>query len=320
MAAMTVLFPCSRTLSTQLPTRSAVLTRLLSTTPRVVRLPLTRASSRGRLDGADLATVFVRARRGYASDAKPATRAKATTGTKAKRTTKSKPAKSKTATSKKPKKVKKAKAKSKPKAKPKKKAPTKQALKQQAREQQDVTNKIALLRQEPATKPASAWQLCISRNSARGTNVTAQTQGISSIYKALSPEEREVFACVLKDAFCANLWQSLNHEANQNKLQNQAAYKAWVESYTPLQIHHANLARVKLLRTHKEAGQKSLVQYRPIKDERSVKGHRTAFAFFVKERLDSGDFKGMNVGEAFRLMSREFKELPSSESKVCREL
>ena len=107
-----------------------------------------------------------------------------------------------------------------------------------------------------------------------------------------------------------DLQQRYNHIANENKAQNMATYRKWVESHTPAEIERNNLARHALSRRGVES------RKRPIKDDRRVTRPRPPVAFFLKDRFDSGDFKGMIVKEAVGLVGREWKGLTDSEKKV----
>jgi len=91
---------------------------------------------------------------------------------------------------------------------------------------------------------------------------------------------------------------------------NEAAYKKWVESHSPERIKLANNAR-RLLK--KRTGG---TRARKIKDERQVKGPRTAFTFFLTARYASGDFKNVAFKDAAQQISKEWKSLPDAEKKV----
>lgn len=110
--------------------------------------------------------------------------------------------------------------------------------------------------------------------------------------------------------------QALNQTANENKVKNDAAYKAWVQTHTPLQIKEANNARIHLLREAKAKNVKKLGPYRPIKDDRLPKKPTPSYAFFVADRVVSGDFKGLTKSESFALIGREWKALSAGERKV----
>ena len=100
-----------------------------------------------------------------------------------------------------------------------------------------------------------------------------------------------------------------NHIANQNKAANVTVYRQWIESHTPAVIYEANLARQHLRRL---GGKLNL-----LRDDRQVKGPRGAYNWFYKQRMLSGDFKGLKVSEASKLVGREWKGLSADEKKVC---
>ncbi|ETN36242.1 uncharacterized protein HMPREF1541_08519 [Cyphellophora europaea CBS 101466] len=300
---MTVIVSCSRTLSKQLPFRSGVLTRLISTnsTSRVAR-PQTECTTSQQNGGrSHVFTQPYGSLRGYATTNKPAGRPKAHTGrTPAKRTTKT----TTTTANRKPKakpkaKPKKKAAKPKPKVRKAKKPPSASALKRDAREKRKEVKAKALLDQEPKQLPEQAWQLYVSQRSTKGQQATSAIKSISDGYKNLRPEERE----------------ALNHAANENAGKNQAAYKRWVQTFTPVQIKDANTARALLLRSAKADKVKHLARYRSIKDDRSVKRPRNAYSWFLGDRINTGDYKGMTNGEAFKLIGREWSQLPADQKK-----
>ena len=108
----------------------------------------------------------------------------------------------------------------------------------------------------------------------------------------------------------ANPLKHYNHLANQNKAANDTAYRQWIESHTPTVIHEANLARQHLKRLG--------VHATPLQDHRQVKGLRTTYTYFYQSRMQTGDFRGLKVSEAAKLIGREWKGLSASEKKVCR--
>ena len=57
-------------------------------------------------------------------------------------------------------------------------------------------------------------------------------------------------------------------------------------------------------------------QYSNLKDERLVRRPTTAYIAFYKSRYASGDFKGLKVVEASRLIGREYKALSAAEKKA----
>ncbi|KPI41810.1 uncharacterized protein AB675_5322 [Cyphellophora attinorum] len=313
---MTVLVPYSRVLSKQLPIRSGLLTRLISTNSNLRVAPCQHDGkpSESTHTTSSSVTAVLRSRRTYATAAPGRPKAHTGRATASKRTTTTKKATgppkklpgTKKAASKKrvvtKKTAKKAKAKPKPKPRKVKKAPSASAIKAKAAAARKDTRAVALLNQAPKQEPEVAFLVLSTRRSraaAKGTPVTSTVKESAAAYKNLSPDERE----------------ALNHEANQNKEKNATAYKKWVQSYTPLQIKQANLARAQLLREAKAKKQKSLAPYRAIKDDRQPKLPASPWALFVADRTQTGDYKGMTPKESFQLMSREYKGLSAGEKK-----
>lgn len=112
--------------------------------------------------------------------------------------------------------------------------------------------------------------------------------------------------------------QHYNHIANQNKEANQDAYAKWIKQHTPEQIRQANLARANLKRKV-NAGKAPKAVARglyPLKDDRQIKRPTSAFFKFSIDRRNSGDFKGISLGESAKLITKEWKETSASEKKV----
>ena len=107
-----------------------------------------------------------------------------------------------------------------------------------------------------------------------------------------------------------NTLKHYNRITTQNKNANAAAYRQWIESYTPTDIYQANLARRQLTRL----GVKTPV----LKDERQVTGNRTAYIYFFQSRSKSGDYKNMQITVAAGLAGREWKGLTDEQRKVRR--
>ena len=107
----------------------------------------------------------------------------------------------------------------------------------------------------------------------------------------------------------ANTLKHYNHLANQNKAANDTAYRQWIESHTPTAIHNANLARRHL----KKLG----VNAPLLQDDRQVTGLRRSYTYFYQSRMQSGDLRGLKIGEAAKLVGREWRGLSASEKKVC---
>lgn len=102
---------------------------------------------------------------------------------------------------------------------------------------------------------------------------------------------------------------SLAREDDVNKKRN---FQEWLQSHTPTQIYHANLARKKLRFRLSNSS-----KYRDIVDDRLVKRPQTPYIIFHGERLASGAYSGMSMGQAAKEIAAEFKALSESEKKVC---
>ena len=81
-----------------------------------------------------------------------------------------------------------------------------------------------------------------------------------------------------------------------------------------MQIKEANSARLSLRREAKATGKKA--QFNHIKDDRLVKQPINSYAFFLKDRIASGDMTAMQIGEVGKLVAREWKGLSAADKKV----
>ena len=102
----------------------------------------------------------------------------------------------------------------------------------------------------------------------------------------------------------------MTHTRNE---QQQATFKRWVESHTPEQIQQANNARLQLRKKYP----KQKTKWAKIPDERVPKRPASPFAVFNTNRQASGDFNGIKLTEAVKLVGQEWKALSSSEKEVC---
>ncbi|CRK22339.1 Non-histone protein 10 like [Verticillium longisporum] len=214
---------------------------------------------------------------------KPVKKAKKTT----KSATKKAAPKKKKAAKPKPKKVKKAKKEVAPEVK----------LAQEVRE----LKKIALLK-EPKKLPETVWTLYTTQNIKSGeASLGERSKQLAEEYRLLDAAETER----LKDL------------AEKNKVANNAAYKAWVESHTPAEIVAANNAR-NVLRRKVNKG-RGVTHRFPIRDERLPKRPTTVYNLFFKARWASGDFSG-SVTEATRTIAEEYKQLSEEQRQVYEDL
>lgn len=112
--------------------------------------------------------------------------------------------------------------------------------------------------------------------------------------------------------------QQYNHQASENKRDNETAYANWVSQHTPDQVRIANNARAQLRRklANGKKSKRSGHGFSPIKDQRQVKRPTNAFFKFNTERQHSGDLKNIELTEAMRVVKREWDALSAGEKKV----
>ena len=89
--------------------------------------------------------------------------------------------------------------------------------------------------------------------------------------------------------------------ASQNKLANDAAFRSWLESHTPAEIHAANLARKRLSKS-------------VLKDARLPTRPVNSYALFIKSRYVTGT--GVAVTEQSKQLAAEWKSLSDAERQV----
>ncbi|RMZ80453.1 hypothetical protein DV737_g2974, partial [Chaetothyriales sp. CBS 132003] len=177
--------------------------------------------------------------------------------------------------------------------------------KRKAASERSQLKKQALLSGAPKALPDTAWRLFFAEKGPKKgealDTTRSRVQAAAHEYGSISAEERE----------------RLNRTAGENKGRNEAAYKEWVQSYTPLQIKQANHARDLLRQEAKKNGKKTA--YAHIKDERLVKQPLNQFSLFMKDRFGSGDLKGLSLVEAGRAVAREWKDLAPAEKSAYNE-
>ena len=111
--------------------------------------------------------------------------------------------------------------------------------------------------------------------------------------------------------------QHYNHIANENKAKNEEALRKWIKSYTPEEIRKAHNARRSLVRLGVRSRYKDFLIGL---DDRQVRQPVTSYARFFKERMATGDYKGMSGKERFQLISHEWKELDEAVKQVSLEI
>lgn len=274
--------------------------------------------------GIRIAAVFTRH---YAAAAKTTTKASATTKAK-------KPAAKKTTASKTTTKKATAKAKAAPKKKAtKKKAaakkPAKKRVKKVLTEEEKERVKIrklreiALLKEEPTRLPTGAWMVYVSRRAKEASKdddkfkLTDLVPLVAQDFKSLPEETLEVrLGCVNKEREkereppADTRKQSLNAQAEENKVANQVTRRNWVDSYSADRIHKANLAR-RLLK------KKYSVSSLQIPDPRFPKRSLTVYVSYAKSRIASADLANLSAKEKIRTIAGEWKKLGPEERQVC---
>ncbi|KAH7114411.1 hypothetical protein B0J11DRAFT_135882 [Dendryphion nanum] len=256
-------------------------------------------------------------RRSYATTATTKRATKASTGT-VKRTVKSaaakKPAAKKKTVAKKPAAKPKSRAAAKKKATPKKRA-TKKTVKpkpktKRVRKVLTEEEKLALrikklkvtaLREPVGRNTISAYNAFLAEKSKghAGEEMKTVWKTIGDEFKKLTPAEREHF----------------NHLANETNIAREAEYKAWVRSHTPDQIRLANNARNLLKKLLPSKNNSSPPHTQIILDDRRTTRPLNAWVLYYRERVTSGDFKGIAVSESCKLISKEWKALTVGEKQ-----
>ncbi|KAI0889976.1 uncharacterized protein GGS22DRAFT_183325 [Annulohypoxylon maeteangense] len=215
----------------------------------------------------------------------------ATKASKATRTVKA----TKSTKSAKPKPKSKAKPRGRPKTKPKKRQPI-SPEKKLILERREL--KVTAIFAEPKKLPDTAWTVFVvekNQGIPGGSEIfRAKMTGIGQEYKTLSSSQL----------------QRLQDIAEQNRLANVAAYKAWTESYSPQEIYNANNAR-RLLKKKHNYPPKSGVKI--IRDDRLPKQPTTPFSLFTKARWATGDFANKSISESSKALGVEWQSLSEAE-------
>ncbi|KAL8914661.1 MAG: hypothetical protein Q9172_007045 [Xanthocarpia lactea] len=228
-----------------------------------------------------------------------ATKEPATKKTKPKAQSKAKPkAKSKSKPRTGAKSTKARKSSSKAKAKPAKKK--KKALKPEVKERQIIKELKAKALTPPKKIAATAFHVLLAEKLrearlpvGKDTGAGSVAKECSRIYRSFTPEQREHY----------------NHIANQNKVTNDSNYREWILTHSPAEINDANRAR-KALKSRLMSS-----SFPKLHDERLVTGRRTPYINFMVQRHRSGDFAGVSIPEAAKLISAEWRALSESDKK-----
>ncbi|GIK02775.1 hypothetical protein Aspvir_006836 [Aspergillus viridinutans] len=189
------------------------------------------------------------------------------------------------------------KAKAKAKPKPRKKMTDKQKEAKKAEKVKELVKQLKKTALEPPKKLIeNPWNLAIATVAkeiqARGVKGPDFVTQCSQLAQSISAEERERIAT----------------EAEANKAANAAAYDAWIQQHTPLQIKEANAARRRLNNIKNTS-------LRLLRDPRQVKRPRTAYLLYMLDRTAEGDFKYMKAKDIALRVTEEWKGLTSTEKE-----
>ncbi|KAL8884337.1 MAG: hypothetical protein Q9215_007588 [Flavoplaca cf. flavocitrina] len=180
------------------------------------------------------------------------------------------------------------------KAKPAKK---KKALKPEVRERLEIKELKAKALSPPKRVPDAAFSVLLAEKQQELRTFDSSgsvAKECSKLYRSFTNEQREHY----------------NHIANQNKASYDTKYREWILSHSPLKILEANNARAALKKRSK--GQRS---WPKLHDERLVTRQRGPYIKFSIQRHRSGDFAGIPLGEAGKLIAAEWRELSEDEKK-----
>ncbi|KXT03568.1 hypothetical protein AC578_10005 [Pseudocercospora eumusae] len=196
-------------------------------------------------------------------------------------------------------------------AKKQKEAAKKEAMKEAAKKRQAAKRaahkasaekemlqglKTAALDPPKQRSTSSAWITFISeKTKATKESIPDKVKAISAEFKNLSAADREYY----------------NHLAHTKNEEQHAIFKRWVESHTPGEIQKANGARSQL----RKMLPSQKIKWAKIEDERVPKKPAGPFAVFTGSRRGSGDFKGIKMGDAAKLVAQEWKAMSSSEKE-----
>ncbi|EEA20606.1 hypothetical protein TMatcc_000600 [Talaromyces marneffei ATCC 18224] len=160
----------------------------------------------------------------------------------------------------------------------------------------------SLKKEEPKLRSPIAWNLFVSEK-LKGVDREARSSALRDIaaqYRELPEYQREI----------------LNQEASKLSKENEAKLKEWVHSYSPLRIKQANAAR-KLLPKYMAKHEKSpIIKLSAIRDDRQVKRPVSAFLWFFKERVATGEYRGLPVTEISERVKAEWVNTSDSEKQL----
>ncbi|KAJ5249043.1 hypothetical protein N7468_000494 [Penicillium chermesinum] len=184
----------------------------------------------------------------------------------------------------------------------KKPAPKKKALTEKQKEQKEKKKEAEHIKQLKETALVTPKKL----------PDRAYNLAFPQVYASIRPHEpshKEAFAKTivkLKEMPQYELEQ-YKTQAEANRAANEAAYEAWLKTFTPLQIKDANIARRALGRLRNKT------RVHLLKDDRLVKRPMNAYMQFQIERRSGGDFMHLRIDETSSRISEEWKNMTERE-------
>ncbi|KAF3392954.1 hypothetical protein DPV78_009549 [Talaromyces pinophilus] len=161
----------------------------------------------------------------------------------------------------------------------------------------------SLKKEEPKLRSPIAWNLFVSEK----LKGIADKDGKSSALRDIAVQYREL---------PESQRETLGQEATKLSKENGEKMREWVHSYSPLRIKQANAAR-KLLPKYMAKHEKSpIIKLSPIHDDRQVKRPVSAFLWFFKERVATGEYRGLPVTEISERVKAEWLNTSDSEKQL----
>ncbi|PWY81909.1 hypothetical protein BO70DRAFT_362343 [Aspergillus heteromorphus CBS 117.55] len=160
--------------------------------------------------------------------------------------------------------------------------------------------KIATLVSEEPKRPLTAYMLAIidkmkEIKAAHSDADLPQTEIFrlaTEAAKTISAEEKEKYT---------STWEA-------SKEAYPGVYRKWVESYTPIEIKQANLARKQLARLRNK-------KPRYIQDDRLVKRPKASYILYAEERLSSSDLHDLPVPERSKHVGAEWNNMTKAQKE-----
>ncbi|KAL8766325.1 MAG: hypothetical protein Q9209_006851 [Squamulea sp. 1 TL-2023] len=165
-----------------------------------------------------------------------------------------------------------------------------------------AAQKPAAKKAKPKAKSKPKPRTRAKSTKARKKSAKAKAKPAKKKKKAVKPEEKE--RLVIKELKAKALTPPKQLAASA------FSYREWILSHNPKEIYEANKARRTL-----KSRLKTPRSWPKLQDERLVTGRRSPYIRFHIQRRRSGDFAGMSIGEAAKLIGAEWRGLSESDKK-----